>query len=294
MRLVKNIDKILNQLKEELLNTPREMLILRLTLIFLILHGLSSLTSQISLRVICMLMLMSNKLTVSRYLWIVISIIIVSVHGLYWYSIDNHMYLMTYWCLVCTIAVWNKKVFDILYHNARILIGLTFCFATFWKMWSLQYFDGTFLNFTLLTDNRMKLFSFYGGGLDLSIIHQNYENYGLFLSHPNIEKFQYLISTERLRVFSIVFSYLTLLIEGFIGVMFLLKKSFKNHFIDYIFISFIVFTYIFFPVIGFGFILCILGISQVNKNNNNLFLVYITLIILLQITLIPFDKLILG
>jgi hypothetical protein len=71
-----------------------------------------------------------------------------------WHVIDNHQYLLTYWCLALGVALLLRDPRSVLRVNARLLIGLAFAFATLWKLISPDFTDGSFFTYTLLVDAR--------------------------------------------------------------------------------------------------------------------------------------------
>ena len=75
-----------------------------------------------------------------------------------WPMADNHSYLLALWCLVLSVACYSQETGRILANNARLLIGLVFLLASFQKIISPNYLDGTFFRYLFLADNRFEDF----------------------------------------------------------------------------------------------------------------------------------------
>jgi hypothetical protein len=84
-----------------------------------------------------------------------------------WPMADNHAYLLCYWLLAIALCRSSVELDDTLARNARLLIGLTFAFASLWKvLLSPDYLDGTFFLVTMATDVRFENFTRLAAGLD--------------------------------------------------------------------------------------------------------------------------------
>ncbi len=83
-----------------------------------------------------------------------------------WPFSDNHDYLTALWCLAALCALASADPPGALAHHARRLLGLTFLFATLWKLaLSPDFTDGRFFRVTLLTDARFENLAVLAGGL---------------------------------------------------------------------------------------------------------------------------------
>jgi len=158
---------------DEFMTTPRHILSLKLTLFLLLLYGSSTWHAQIPMKILCGLMLMSPKLTRSPILWTLIFLIQICTNAPQWYAIDNHKYLITYWTFACALAVTSSTPDAVLSINGRLLIGLSFLFAVFWKCIPGEFFDSSFMHYTFLQDSRLSTFTHFVSGLDTSILGDN-------------------------------------------------------------------------------------------------------------------------
>ncbi len=98
-------------------------------------------------------------------LWLLLTALTALRVILDWPLADNHAYLLGYWCLAVTLSLLVSEPEASLALNGRWLIGLVFAFATFAKVLSPDYLDGTFFRVTLLTDPRFEGASLLLGGL---------------------------------------------------------------------------------------------------------------------------------
>ena len=84
-----------------------------------------------------------------------------------WPMADNHAYLLCYWLLAIALCHSSDALEDTLARNARLLIGLTFTFASLWKVvWSGDYLDGTFFRVYMALDARLETFAILTTGLN--------------------------------------------------------------------------------------------------------------------------------
>jgi hypothetical protein len=90
-------------------------------------------------------------------LWLALAVLAGVRVALDWPLSDNHAYLLGYWCLAISLALWVDDSEQALRQSARLLIGFAFVFATLWKVGlSPDYLDGTFFRVTLLLDGRFE------------------------------------------------------------------------------------------------------------------------------------------
>ena len=83
-----------------------------------------------------------------------------------WPFSDNHHYLLTLWCLGVACALASRAPAATLAHHGRRLLGLTFLFATLWKLaLSPDFVDGRFFRLTLLSDARFENLAVLAGGI---------------------------------------------------------------------------------------------------------------------------------
>lgn len=278
---------------DDLLTQPRHLLVLRFTALFLLLYGSSTVFLDIPLRVLCGLMLLSPSLLTSQSIWMLICGIAWWVNATDWLWIDNHKILITYWCLVCALAVSAKDPDGVLAWNGRLLIGLTFLFATAWKMLAGEYWDGAFLHYTFLSDSRVEAAATAIGGLPANVLPQNRSLEALLKQFPQAIGTVELITSSRLQAFTLAASYWTLLIEGSVAVAFLVAPlRWFSRFRDWFLIVFIATTYFLLPVLGFAYILIIMGFAQCHPSHVRTRIAYIALFAFLQLSRLPWQSIV--
>ena len=274
----------------DLLAQPRYLLVLRFTALFLLLYGSSTVFLDIPLRVLCGLMLLSPALLTNQVMWVLICGIVWWVNATDWLWIDNHKILITYWCLVCALAVSAKDTDGVLAWNGRVLIGLTFLFATTWKILAGEYWDGAFLHYTFLADDRVESVATAIGGLSPNVLPQNRLLEVLLKQFPQAIGSVTLTTSPRLQAFTLAASYWTLLIEGSVAIVFLINPLQPlSRFRDWFLIVFIATTYFLLPVLGFAYILIIMGFAQCHPKHTAVRMAYVGLFAFLQLSRLPWD-----
>ena len=278
---------------EDLLSQPRDILTLRLTLLLLILHGSSTWTLDMPQRALCGLMLLSRGLLLDRWLWVILAALTMWINALHWAWIDNHKYLISYWCLACAFAVGSASRDRVLAVNGRWLVGLAFFFAVVWKLLGGEYLNGSFLHFTVLTDARLEVAGAFVGGLGPEVLPQNRLLMSLVTIFPDQTTGVVLQTSPRLELISWLASYWTLFIEGAVGVAFLVHGwRLSNKLKDALLVLFILTTYVLLPVSGFAFLLCVMGFAQCEVEHTKRRIVYLVLFILVQFIKLPWADLI--
>jgi hypothetical protein len=274
----------------DLLTQPRHLLVLRFTALLLLLYGSSTVVLDIPLRVLCGLMLLSPPLLTHQVMWVMICGIVWWVNASDWLWIDNHKILITYWCLVCALAVSAEDTDGVLAGNGRVLIGLTFLFATTWKILAGEYWNGAFLHYTFLTDDRVEAVATAIGGLSSHALPQNRLLESLLKQFPQAIGSVTLTSSPRLQAFTLAASYWTLWIEGTVAIAFLVNPlRLFSQFRDWFLILFIATTYFLLPVLGFAYILIIMGFAQCHPEQTAIRVAYIVLFAFLQLSRLPWS-----
>ncbi|HHP7231761.1 MAG TPA: hypothetical protein ACFCUY_13000 [Xenococcaceae cyanobacterium] len=268
----------------DLLQQPRHFLVLRLTLLLLLLYGASTVFLDVPLRVACSLMLLAPTLLTSQAMWVIVCGLVWTINATDWLWLDNHKILIGYWCLVCALGVSAKKTDAVLAWNGRILIGLTFLFATIWKLLAGEYGNGAFLHYTFLTDGRASAIATMIGGLSPDMLLQNQLLEAILKRLPDTLISVKLASTPSLERFALMASYWTLLIEGSITVAFICSGiSWLCRYRDWLLLFFIATTYFLLPVLGFAYVLMIMGFAQCPPQKIFTRIAYLFLLGLLQL-----------
>ena len=140
------------------------------------------------------------------------------------------------------------------------------------------------MQYSLLTDSRMQ----YINTALIGITPEQFLDKKLlieFLSvEPNLGTKVTLDNAPRLHLVALVLTYLTFAVELVVLLTFSLKSfPFFQKIKDYTLLFFILALYPLIPVTGFGFILSILGIAQLNQGEKKKFGLYFFAIIVMQL-----------
>jgi len=233
------------------------------TLILLYFFSLVSSPLSIILKIFIVIGLIT-RIAWNYLFWAITTIILAVSHLPDWYTIDNHIYLMIYWSLTITIALYSSNQQVTLNKSASYLVGLCFLFATFWKVITPEFMNGSFFEYILAGgDSRFKTFSVLLTDMNYQNIEHNQSainsvNDSLLTEHPGE-----LIISSILPIKAQFLTYWTVIIEGLIGFLFLFPfKKISNTLKHYLLLLFIVTTYPIASVTTFGLLLVCIGISQ--------------------------------
>jgi hypothetical protein len=272
-----------------LLELPRHELGLRLTLLLLLLHGAQTWDLDVSLSVLCGIAIVCTPLSRSTTMWLVISAALTWSNALHWNTIDNHKYLITYWCYVCALATTAGDPVRVMSVNARLMVGLAFALAVLWKLVAGQYLDGSFLYFEFLAERRLGAACHMISDLTWDDLERNQRLLSQLSATLLPEMSIRLAGGEHLRRLTLAMSYWTLLIEGLVALAFLLPRSTRPGGLRDVFLMvFIGTTYFLLPVAGFAFVLTLLGLMQCDRPAfRKLYLVLFVGVQLVQVPWIP-------
>ena len=205
-----------------------------------------------------------TKIAWDYLFWAITTIILAVSHLPDWYTIDNHIYLMIYWSLAMSIALYSSNQQVTLNKSASFLVGLCFLFATFWKVITPEFMNGSFFEYILAGgDSRFKTFSVLLTDMNYQNIEYNQSQINSVNDNLLIDHSGKLIISSILPIKAQFLTYWTVIIEGLIGLLFLFSfKNISNSFKHYMLLLFIVTTYPIASVTTFGLLLVCIGISQ--------------------------------
>ena len=205
--------------------------------------------------------------------WLVITILLAFIYLPEWYKIDNHEYLIIYWSLSLAVALYSATPKETLQKTAALLLGLCFFFATFWKVITPEFMNGSFFQFLLAGgDTRFHEFSMMISGMDKEMISSNRSIFYSLKEGNFVYTFVLLELTEHLHLKALTLTWSTIILEGAIALLFLINTKMDSPYLKHgVLILFIVTTYPVAPVISFGLLLVCIGISQ-SKNHKIKFL----------------------
>lgn len=218
--------------------------------------------------VVCFSALAFPSLRTKSSMWFILSATLGMTVLTHWEDADNHRYLFCYWALALGMinTLPSSQQRQGLRIASAVMIGLCMGFATYWKAVSVDYLDGSFFEYTILTDDRFDFFTRGVANVSEQLLHDNrklesllYAGYLRGISLSSIT----LTSTSGIEWLASALTWWTILIEGLLAVLFLLPGS---RVISYVrnsaMIFFAVSTYAVATVIGFAWMLLLMGLAQ--------------------------------
>jgi hypothetical protein len=180
----------------------------------------------------------------------------------HWPRSDNHAYLVFYWCVALAVCLGLRDPSAGLARSARRLVGLTFAFATLWKAaLSPDFVDGSFFRVSLLIDPRFADLSVLLGGLSPAEYGANERLLDELAAGPAPPGS--LIEPPRLKLLAWGLTLWTLGCESVIALSFLWgERRGSAAWRDGALLLFLVTTFAFATVPGFGCLLAVLGAAQ--------------------------------
>lgn len=261
----------------ELLAMDRSDLALRLVLVALLLAPVGDRWLRPLIVGLAALGLLAPSALRSAGLWLALAAFAALRIALDWPMSDNHAYLLSYWCLAAALASASSDRAGALAWNGRWLIGLTFAFATLWKVaLSPDFLDGRFFRVTLLDDTRMEAFTRLAGGLDddtfldlRELVREHGD--GVFVPWEVMPE-----ETERFRTLATALTWATVALEGALAAVFLLPlPTLLVPLRHALLLLFCAGTYLLAPVAGFGWLLLSMGVAQTDPAWRRLRLAYV-------------------
>ena len=190
--------------------------------------------------------------------------------------------------LACALTVGRPRDLPL---NARLLVAVAFSFAVVWKLLAGQYVDGTFFYVTFFTDGRLQNFAglFGTGGADA--VRQTGQAISQLAAYGVDGSTLPIVNDARLLSVAVAMSWAGLAVESAVATLHLLPGA-RWYWPRHVsLMAFIAFTYVLLPVVGFGFVLAVMGFAQVDENDHRLKGAYIALLCFLQLSLVPWRNL---
>lgn len=265
---------------------------LALTLLLLLLYSHHYWYIQIPLSVIAITGLIFPHLRTSPVLWAAATFIVAVGTYTNWYTVDNHKYLLTYWCVAIFCALLTRDPEQTAEKAARCLIGLVFLFAVMQKTISDNFLNSAFFYYELLLDERFSALAKYVGGISDQTNALNMAARRALVNYDSTLTEVHLVGTENAATLAVFITWWNYLIQVIIGIMFLaLRSTWLSSMRDAWLLVFLFTTYLFAPVIGFGWVLAIMGIAQTEIQRTKLRVLYVAAFLFLQIYRVPWGEL---
>jgi hypothetical protein len=181
-----------------------------------------------------------------------------------WPFSDNHDYLSALWFFAVACALASADPPGTLAHQARRLLGITFLFATLWKLGlSPDFVDGRFFRLTLLTDARFENLAVLAGGMSWEDWARNDVAIDELLTADAAPAESALVEPPELRRLAALLTLFTGAIEAALAAAFLWRPGSRlSRARDALLLVFAATTFSFATVRGFGWLLMCLGIAQ--------------------------------
>ena len=206
--------------------------------------------------------LLWHSLLRSRGFWMLACYVCLARVVIGYWTVDNHIFLLGYWCVALLTALWMADTEINLRRNARLLIGFAFLFAMIWKaVLAPDFRDGSFFRATILKDPRFQEVALVAGRLSLEDDRANRRAIQQ-VRQGEVEEASLVEPDALVRTAKIV-TWWTLIIEGSVAVLFLLPVRWAaSRWRDLALLGFVWTTYPIATVLGFGWLLVILGAAQ--------------------------------
>lgn len=256
--------------------------ILAATLVLSLTHHSSPWYAEHYVRAIAVFGLLFPRLRTQSLFWVTLTTVLATHCWLDWYWVDNHKYLLAYWCLALTLSIGNSTEHPVdhrLIRTAAILIGLVMALAAAWKLVTPEYRDGSFYEFMLISDQRFTpktawLLNLSDADLEINrkLLHVLRE--GPLIGAPILPSVE-LRSSPLVSFASHVLTWSTVITEAALGILYLVPTQWTPviRTRDILLLVFLAGTYLVAPVFGFGSILAVMGaVVTDNKICRNLFI----------------------
>ncbi len=260
-----------------------------LTLLLLVLYSAEYWDVKVPMAVFCASGMVVRRLAINPYYWAAITVVLMLGTLSRVYNVDNHKVLMSWWCLALTLYHGRRTALP-LRVNARLLIGLCFALAVAWKVGNPGYVDGGFFEHTLLSDGRFRKFMHFVTGLSPAVAARNAAAYRDF-SRGDAGECVF-GSNEAVALLADGLTWWTVAIETLIAMAFLLPER-KNPLFRWrnaVMIGFLATTYSVATVIGFGWLLAIMGLAQCRPTETRARIGYLAAFVALQVFLVPWGS----
>jgi hypothetical protein len=258
-----------------------------ITLLLLLLYGGNYWYLKVPLTILCVVGMLHPPLRRSTELWVCASAMLVIANARNWYLIDNHKYLITYWSIAMAAVAGLADREAALRRNARLLIGLAFAFATLWKVMSPDFGDSTFFHHALLLDDRFAVLARWVG-LPADTLSANQDAVKSLTKFDGRLDSVTLQTTPAVEALAWFLTLWTFGIEGLVALAFLCPEDRgPSRGRDIVLLLFLMSTYGIAPVIGFGWVLAIMGAVQASSRFRWARLAYVAVFVVLQLFRIP-------
>jgi hypothetical protein len=266
---------------------------LRLTAIALLLRPMGPwFVSPVILSAAVLVLIFPRALR-SRAVWSALALFIAIRIAADWPLADNHIYLLCYWVLAVALALRTPDPPSCLAVSSRLLIGSAFAFAVLWKVvLSPDFMDGRFFRVTLLTDPRFGAAAQLVGGLSKDQLRANREAVVPLPDGAELIDPPEVAEPPRLRAFVALTTWGIVALEALVAAMMLAPARRTGAWRHVVLLTFCGITYAFAPVAGFGWLLLVMGLAQVDDRQVWISRLYVvTFLVVLFYDQLPWSEL---
>jgi hypothetical protein len=238
---------------------------LRLSAIALLLRPMGSWLVRPAILAVAVLVLIFPRLLRSSLMWGALAVFTAIRIAEDWPLADNHIYLLGYWLLAIALSLRTSDALATLAVTSRWLVGLAFAFAVLWKaVLSPDFVDGRFFRVTLLTDPRFGAVAQLIGGLSREELDANRQVLALLPDGAELLDAPVVHEPVRLRMLATASTFGILALEAAVALFMLASSAWTSvRWRHAVLLLFCGITYAFAPVAGFGWLLLVMGLAQV-------------------------------
>jgi len=238
---------------------------LRLSAIALLLRPMGSWLVRPAILAVAVLVLIFPRLLRSSLMWGALAGLTAIRIAEDWPLADNHIYLLGYWLLAVALSLRASDALATLALTSRWLVGLAFAFAVLWKaVLSPDFVDGRFFRVTLLTDPRFGAVAQLIGGLSREELDANRQALALLPDGAELLDAPVVHEPVRLRMLATASTFGILGLEAAVALLMLAPAARTSvRWRHAVLLLFCGITYAFAPVAGFGWLLLVMGLAQV-------------------------------
>lgn len=259
-----------------------------LTLLTLLLFVDNHWHTRVPVALLAVAALVHRPLCARPLLWYLAGAFVLAGVWVDWAMADNHQYLIGYWCLALSLAVAAGEPERTAARAARWLIALCFSFAVLWKLLSPDFVDGSFFHHALLVDRRFHGVAALVAGVTPEQAELNRAAVEALGGAPSSLQAVRLADTPATWALARVLTVWTVAIELAIALAFLLPRPRRlTHVRDVLLMTFVGTTYAVAPVVGFGWMLLLMGYAQVEPARVRTRTAYLVTFVCIQAYLLP-------
>lgn len=270
-------------------------LALLLTLLLLVFYPPQYVYVSLPLSVMAICALVVPALRYRPGFWLFAATLVGIVSVVNWHTTDNHKYLLAYWCLAICCSLATRDPERSLQTVARWLIVGVISIAVLQKSLSDDYLSTDFFYFELLFDRRFSGLAQYVGGIQEFVSDLNASARRALVNYDSVLTSVKLASSGQLHDLARFVTWWNYLVQCAIAIAFVAPSNSRPAAWRHpLLLLFIFSTYLFAPVIGFGWVLIILGIAQLERTAVTTRLLYLFAFVLLQVYKYPWSTLFPG